>query len=150
MRAIGLVLAALAFSLTWASAADAARRNDNGRPVASRSVASQGAAGRGQASRAATGRQGSALRAASPSRRVTAGRGPAPRGGMVSRASGRQMAAAASCTRNGRGARRCGPARVSWQAGLAPAAHVQTADCPDGTMATNAHGHVNITRCMPL
>ena len=62
-------------------------------------------------------------------------------------------AAVASCTtRNGR--RVCSPsttrtAAFRWTGGLAPAAMSQ-AGCPDGTIATMALGHNDITRCVPL
>ena len=42
------------------------------------------------------------------------------------------------------------PQTVRWMHGLSAAANVQARECPDGTMATLAHGHDNITRCMPL
>jgi hypothetical protein len=42
-----------------------------------------------------------------------------------------------------------GPA-MSWTRGLEPAVGVQASECPDGTMATPARGHDNITRCMPI
>ena len=57
---------------------------------------------------------------------------------------------AQSC-RTSHGRRSCarGPA-MSWTRGLEPAAGVQASECPDGTMATPARGHDNITRCMPI
>ena len=39
---------------------------------------------------------------------------------------------------------------VRWMHGLAAPANVQAQECPDGTMATLAYGHDNITRCMLL
>ena len=63
---------------------------------------------------------------------------------------GLRQAAMASCTtRHGR--RNCAPTRTvsSWTGGLAPAGMSQ-AGCPDGTLATTAIGHSNITRCVPL
>lgn len=134
MRAIGLVLAVLAFSFTGVTA-DAATRGTQtsaSRPSAARPAA---VSTRSQASR------GSAVRTAHA----------APGRSGLGQAPGRRgYAVAASCTRSSSGARRCTTARASWQAGLAPAAHVQTSDCPEGTMATNALGHANITRCMPI
>jgi hypothetical protein len=61
----------------------------------------------------------------------------------------RRTTAAACTTRQGR--RVCGPRDTSlrWTGGLAPAAMSQ-ASCPDGTMATNAIGHSNVVRCVPL
>ncbi len=64
----------------------------------------------------------------------------------------RQTAAVSCTTRNGR--RTCAPAAtrtatMRWTGGLAPAAFSQTG-CPDGTIATMAIGHSDITRCVPL
>jgi hypothetical protein len=63
----------------------------------------------------------------------------------------RQTAMASCTTRNGR--RVCAPGAtrtsMSWTGGLAPAAMSQ-AGCPDGTIATMAIGHSDITRCVPL
>ena len=61
----------------------------------------------------------------------------------------RQTAMASCTTRHGR--RSCAPTRTasSWTGGLAPAGMSQ-AGCPDGTIATTAIGHSNITRCVPL
>jgi len=64
----------------------------------------------------------------------------------------RQTAVATCTTRNGR--RNCAPAAtrtvaMRWTGGLAPAAMSQ-AGCPDGTIATMAIGHSDITRCVPL
>lgn len=64
----------------------------------------------------------------------------------------RQTAVANCTTRNGR--RSCAPAAtptaaMRWTGGLAPAAMSQ-AGCPDGTIATMAFGHNDITRCVPL
>ena len=63
----------------------------------------------------------------------------------------RQTAMATCTTRNGR--RTCGSptrsASLPWTGGLTPAAMSQ-AGCPDGTIATNALGHSDIVRCVPL
>ena len=65
----------------------------------------------------------------------------------------RQTAMLACTTRNGR--RTCAPAvrtasvQMRWTGGLAPAGMSQ-AGCPDGTIATLAIGHSDITRCVPL
>jgi hypothetical protein len=64
----------------------------------------------------------------------------------------RQTAMLSCTTRNGR--RVCSPAvtrtaSFRWTGGLAPAAMSQ-AGCPDGTIATMAIGHSDITRCVPL
>ncbi len=40
--------------------------------------------------------------------------------------------------------------RGAWGRGLAPAYGVQTTSCPDGTMATTAHGHSSVVRCIPI
>ena len=39
---------------------------------------------------------------------------------------------------------------MNWTQGLSPAAGIQANECPDGTMATLARGHEDITRCMPI
>ncbi|WP_421993109.1 hypothetical protein [Roseococcus sp.] len=63
--------------------------------------------------------------------------------------------AMASCSvRNGRRnctttASRGGGDLMRWTGGLTPAAMSQSA-CPDGTIATMAVGHNDITRCVPL
>jgi len=64
----------------------------------------------------------------------------------------RRTAMASCSTRHGRRtcsttASRSEPMR--WTGGLAPAAMSQAA-CPDGTIATMAIGHNDITRCVPL
>ena len=64
----------------------------------------------------------------------------------------RQTAMVSCTTRNGR--RVCAPAitrtaSMRWTGGLAPAAMSQS-NCPDGTIATMAIGHNDITRCVPL
>jgi hypothetical protein len=67
---------------------------------------------------------------------------------------GLRRTAMASCSlRHGR--RTCTTTTASrgevmrWTGGLAPAAMSQS-DCPDGTIATMAVGHNDITRCVPL
>ena len=57
----------------------------------------------------------------------------------------------AACTVSS-GRRVCGGTRqvaMRWSGGLMPAAGNQTS-CPDGTIATLAHGHENVVRCVPL
>lgn len=54
-----------------------------------------------------------------------------------------------------RGARRCSTRSMAappmrWSQGLSPAAGVQAATCPAGTMATLATGHSDVVRCMPI
>lgn len=164
MRAIGLVLAAVAFSLTFTTA-EAARRADQ--PAASRSSASSARAP------AATVRPATATSSTrATARHATASsstRGTLIRTAYASPSSGNRSTAsqrggryasagAPVCSRSvvrGRTVSRCtaggsGQTRLAWQAGLAPAAHVQTSDCPEGTMATLATGHTNVVRCMPI
>lgn len=147
MRAIGLVLAALAFTFTGLTA-EAATRSSSQASVSRASAARPAAAvNRGQLSRSAS----VAPRSAAPRSGVLRSARAAQARPVAGQAQGRRgMAAAVSCSRSSSGARRCTTARASWQAGLAPAANVQTSDCPEGTMATNALGHTNITRCMPI
>ncbi|MFL1464202.1 hypothetical protein ACI6QG_18470, partial [Roseococcus sp. DSY-14] len=66
----------------------------------------------------------------------------------------RQTAMAACTTRNGR--RSCGPVAAQartvsfrWGGDLGPPTMAQST-CPDGTIATTAIGHSNVTRCVPL
>ena len=66
----------------------------------------------------------------------------------------RQTAMASCTTRNGR--RSCGPAQAQarsvsfrWGGDLGPPSLAQST-CPDGTIATTAIGHTNVTRCVPL
>jgi hypothetical protein len=71
----------------------------------------------------------------------------------ASRGASATTAATATCRA---GSRQCARlVRVSappmrWSQGLAPAANVQAATCPAGTMATLATGHAAIVRCMPI
>lgn len=62
---------------------------------------------------------------------------------------GAPSASPAACARRGAG-KACRSARMSWTQGLTPAAGVQVAECPAGTMATLATGHADVTRCMPI
>ncbi len=64
----------------------------------------------------------------------------------------RQSAMASCTTRNGR--RSCAPAQARavsfrWGSDLGPPTMAQST-CPDGTIATMAIGHTNVTRCVPL
>ncbi|TCH98030.1 hypothetical protein EJV46_12545 [Roseococcus sp. SYP-B2431] len=79
---------------------------------------------------------------------------PYGRSAVVPQGRGLRRTAMASCSsRNGR--RTCTTTTASrgevmrWTGGLAPAAMSQSA-CPDGTIATMAIGHNDITRCVPL
>lgn len=164
MRAIGLVLAAFAFSLTFTTA-DAARRTDQS-TSASRSSASRPAASVRPATTSTASRATARPAVATSSSRTglvrTAYASPSQGGrsaAATTRRGGRQSTAAAapSCARTlvrGRSVQRCtaggGQTRLAWQSGLSPAAHIQTSDCPEGTMATLATGHTNVVRCMPL
>jgi len=138
------------------------------RATASRQAATRPTAGRQAAlpsrqatSRANTANQRQALipRNAASSRSALARGGrqvaaiPYSRQNSAASARGLRQTAMASCTtRNGR--RVCTPgvtrtASMRWTGGLAPAAMSQT-NCPDGTIATLAIGHSDITRCVPL
>jgi hypothetical protein len=66
--------------------------------------------------------------------------------GMVRDARAASASTAISPRRGARG--RAVPMR--WSAGLPAPALVQANECPDGTMATLAHGHDDIVRCMPF
>jgi hypothetical protein len=64
-------------------------------------------------------------------------------------ARGTAVAAGACTVRQGRRVCPSRDASLRWTGGLAPAALSQTS-CPDGTMATNAIGHRDVVRCLPL
>ena len=68
--------------------------------------------------------------------------------GVVMRDQRAASAATGGCTAR-RGAQ-CRSPRMNWTQGLSPAAGIQANECPDGTMATLARGHEDITRCMPI
>lgn len=152
------------------STASIASRSTASRPTAARSSATSSRASavpsRQASSRtnAASSRHALTPRSATASRsasrdRATAGRStssrhaaaiPYGRQSATPQRGLRQTAMASCTTRNGR--RSCAPSRtaaMSWTGGLAPAAMSQ-AGCPDGTIATNALGHNDITRCVPL
>lgn len=143
-----------------AAARPAATRPASARPVAAnRATANRPAARTATrtASRPAAARPASARPAQRPASGQRATQRPAaavpysaPRNAARPAASGRQTAARHCTTRNGR--RVCtqtANASYRWTGGLAPAAMNQRA-CPEGTMATNAIGHSDITRCVPL
>lgn len=124
----------------------ASRSTTASRPTAGRATTTtqrQALAPRGTASSRSAARSGNTRQAAVPYARQPA----------ASNARGLRQTAMASCTtRNGR--RTCTPGAtrtsgMSWTGGLAPAAFSQTG-CPDGTIATMAIGHSDITRCVPL
>jgi hypothetical protein len=135
IRAAAAMLSAalLAVGTAAGGAAEAAPRRDGGRPAAeargSQPVVHQHSArARGQGIAAIDARQASA-------------RYLCPRGGQPQRG-GRCRGEGAFAGAGGRGGLR-------WQVGLPPAEHVQR-DCPGGTLATLAHGHTDVVRCMPL
>ena len=68
--------------------------------------------------------------------------------GVVMRDQRAASAATGGCT--GRRGAQCRSPRMNWTQGLSPAAGIQANECPDGTMATLARGHEDITRCMPI
>lgn len=122
-------------------------------------AATRPAATRPSATRATAPRQALAPRATTSSRTVLrtgqsrqAAAVPYSRQAALPTRGLRQTAVASCTTRNGR--RNCTPAAartvaMRWTGGLAPAAMSQ-AGCPDGTIATMAIGHSDITRCVPL
>jgi uncharacterized protein YkwD len=78
----------------------------------------------------------------------------APVRGQVGVARDARAASASTAINNRRSAGRSKAGNrtptVRWMHGLEAAANIQAQECPDGTMATLAHGHDNIVRCMPL
>jgi hypothetical protein len=73
------------------------------------------------------------------------------RGRVVVSRDRRAATAAAACPRDGRGGgARCRSRAVGWMDGLSPAAGVQAAECPAGTMATLATGYADVVRCVPI
>jgi hypothetical protein len=84
--------------------------------------------------------------------RAQAGRAAAPiRGRMVvSSTRSAAIAVGTGCSSGRGGARSCRAPRMNWAEGLSPAAGVQAAECPAGTMATLATGHSDVVRCMPI
>lgn len=151
----------------------AARTSDRGRTTASRSAAPSRHAAAERSSR--RGRDTVAVSRSRGGRVAVAARGRgrdsyvSARGGRglnsrmaaavpygryaVPQGRGLRRTAMASCTvRHGR--RTCSTTAsrgevMRWTGGLAPAAMSQAA-CPDGTIATMAIGHNDITRCVPL
>lgn len=144
------------------------------RPAATRAAVTPASSARPQAARAGTARLPAASSTRSVVARPVAGRATTANSRLAVARSGssrhamavpysrnaaalsprqlRQTAMASCTTRNGR--RVCAPAitrtaSMRWTGGLAPAAMSQ-AGCPDGTIATTAIGHSDITRCVPL
>ncbi|WP_244408807.1 hypothetical protein [Roseomonas fluvialis] len=165
MRLLASALIVLA-SLGWSAAPSEARTRDQaqaqsrqGTPQASRASATRAAAApqrREAASRSATSRQATSQR--TPARDARGTRQASTRSAASARdARGTRQAAARSGTRQQQAAvncrgRNCAPRTraVSWQGGLEPATNAQAHACPTGTLATLAHGHSDIVRCMPL
>lgn len=143
----------------------AANRPSAARPAAARPAASRPAATRPaaanrparQVSRPAATRPAAARPASRPASGQRAAQRPSAAVPYSTRgnaarpaASGRQTAAQRCTTRNGRRVcTRTADASYRWAGGLPPAAMSQRV-CPEGTMATNAIGHSDITRCVPL
>ncbi len=143
---------------TTASRSAVAARPTSGRTAAARPTATRatGAVAANPRQAAAPNRATSATTSRTAERRGSARQAaavPYSRQAAASAPRGLRQTAMASCTtRNGR--RTCTPgatrtATSSWTGGLAPAAMSQ-AGCPDGTIATMALGHNDITRCVPL
>jgi hypothetical protein len=161
MRLLAGVLVVLA-ALGWSAAPSEARTREQAQ-AQSRPSAPQ--ASRAAAARSAAAAPGRSATARQPGARPVAARAPDARSRVArgarqvsasdargtrqaaSRAGAGQRQAAASC----RG-RACAPRTraVSWQGGLEPATNAQAHACPTGTLATLAHGHSDIVRCMPL
>lgn len=164
-----LALAMLALSLGVAAMpADAVAASERGRTRVAAQAPQQGPAHRSRAAVSSTTRAATARHARPATGRATEARQAARAGSRAvatrsaERAFTRGRGAAAeplrrdatvrACPRGAR-ASRCGaamPRPLAWQAGLEPAAGVQMAACPEGTVGTLARGHTNITRCMPL
>ncbi len=116
------------------------------RPAATRQAAARPVSTRQAATRPATTRQATTRQANTRETQAARARNARSTRQASSRTAGRQQAAATCRGRN------CAPSRraVSWQGGLEPATNEQARGCPTGTLATLAHGHANIVRCMPL
>ena len=150
MRLLASALIALA-TLTWTASPGEARTREQAQ-AQSRQAAPQ--ANRASATRtaAAPQRQSAPARQAAPARQGAAGQARTAndaRGARqaAARSGGHQQQAAAQC----RG-RNCAPRSrtVSWQGGLEPPTNAQAQSCPAGTLATLAHGHSDVVRCLPL
>lgn len=75
----------------------------------------------------------------------------APMRGQLGTVRDQRAASASGIACTGRkGSAQCRAPRMVWTQGLSPAAGIQANECPDGTMATLAHGHDDIIRCMPI
>jgi hypothetical protein len=89
-------------------------------------------------------------RPASAARSQVAVQRSAPMRGQLGVTRDQRAASSAGGCSPRRGASQCRTARMNWTQGLPPAAGIQANECPDGTMATLAHGHDDIVRCMPI
>lgn len=141
MRLLAMVLITLA-TLGFTAAPGEARSRSDQAQVQSRQQTTTTRASAARAS-AAPQRQ-AATRTASHGR--AAAQGGRDTRHAATRSGGRGQASAACRGRN------CGThsRTVSWQGGLEPPTHAQATTCPSGTLATLAHGHTDIVRCMPL
>lgn len=158
MRIVASALIALA-CLGWNAAPADARSRDQAQAQGRQAPR---AAAPPQASRAPaasqTSRASAARASAAPQRAAAAPRQSGPRQVSASQARGARQATTRTGTRTSQQAAadcrggNCAPRSrsVSWQGGLEPATNAQAHACPSGTLATLAHGHSNIVRCMPL
>jgi hypothetical protein len=167
-----LSVALLAAGAVGAGPADAAPRRDGGRQAQAGAAADAVSPAARQAARsngAARSRRGAAASNADTAPAARRGASPQPvvhqhsaraSGQGVAALDARQASARYLCPRGGQpqrggrcrgeGAAYAGAAGgLRWQAGLPPAEHVQR-ECPSGTLATLAHGHTDVVRCMPL
>jgi hypothetical protein len=129
-----------------AATRQATTRQAAARPANTRQAATRPASSRRAATRPATTRQATTRQANIRQTQTARARNARGTRQASSRAAGRQQATATCRGRN------CAPSRrsVSWQGGLEPATNEQARGCPTGTLATLAHGHRDIVRCMPL
>ena len=141
MRHLMLALAGLVFATAPMLAAEAAERS-GGRQQRAQTARVQ------LVSHAVTARP-VARSVAMRGRQAAVQRSAPMRGqGVVMRDQRAASAATGGCVAR-RGAS-CRSPRMNWTQGLSPAAGIQANECPDGTMATLARGHEDITRCMPI
>jgi hypothetical protein len=159
MHALPAALLGLFLAATPALAAKPGERSPGAQRA--KATAPAAAAPSAAADRTAAGRQvpsalsrpagAAAPRPTAAATRTQAGRAATPIRGRMVVSSTRSAAIALEAGCSGRGgARSCRAPRMNWTEGLSPAAGVQAAECPAGTMATLATGHSDVTRCMPI
>ncbi|RYJ03609.1 MAG: hypothetical protein EON47_03475 [Acetobacteraceae bacterium] len=150
MRLLILALAGLVFATAPMVAAEAAER-PGGRQqrVQARVQAVSHAMPARSAMRPVASRRFASHQAAMRGRQVAVQRSAPMRGQLVVMRDQRAASAAAGTCTARRGGQ-CRSTRMNWTQGLSPAAGIQANECPDGTMATLARGHDDITRCMPI